>query len=154
MAYAGYRDIGTKPYRTGVYSERVNSSKWESIVGKSGMGIKPAYRNGGYLTISGVSKILQSIYIILSTPKGTRFFNPEFGTRIYQCLFEPNDFILKDLLKTYVVEDLQQQEPRCVFDAEVKLERGSNKAEIKIKFAVKGTEDVYEYKYYVNRGDK
>lgn len=67
---------------------------------------------GGVVTNTGGSRINQSIYQILSTVPGERFFMPDFGSRLHELLFEQNDFILEDMIKLYVKEDLQKWEPR------------------------------------------
>lgn len=47
----------------------------------------------------GVSKINDSIHIILSTRPGERVNRPTFGSRLPELVFEPNDDILLPLLK-------------------------------------------------------
>jgi len=44
----------------------------------------------------GFGKINSDIYLSLSTPLGTRFMNPNFGSELYKLLFEPYDQILID----------------------------------------------------------
>ena len=57
-------------------------------------------------------RIRDSIHLILATIPGERPFNPEFGSRLYQLVFEPNDEILKRLLIHYTVEALRRWERR------------------------------------------
>ena len=57
-------------------------------------------------------RIKDSIHVILGTVPGERPFNPEFGSRLYQLVFEPNDEILKRLLVHYTVEALERWEKR------------------------------------------
>ena len=65
---------------------------------------------GSSISNSGLERINQSINHILSTRIGTRFFLPEFGSKLYTLIFEPNDFILYDLIKRYVKEALEKWE--------------------------------------------
>lgn len=63
-------------------------------------------------TNTGIDRIYQSISAILKTTPGERFFLPEFGSDIHKLLFEPNDYILEDLLKLYIKDALGKWEPR------------------------------------------
>lgn len=68
-------------------------------------------------TTNGVEKINQSIHLILTTRPGDRIMLPEFGSRLPDCVFEPNDQILKDLLYIYTVGALQRWEKRISISA-------------------------------------
>ena len=54
----------------------------------------------------GMAKINSDIYMSLSTPLGTRFMNPEFGSNLYSLLFEPYDKILMSAIKVTTIEAL------------------------------------------------
>lgn len=51
-----------------------------------------------------VDDIRSSLYFFISTKKGERWYDPEFGTKLYEFLFEKNDQItaseIQDSLKT------------------------------------------------------
>lgn len=68
--------------------------------------------SGGTNSVGGLELINQSIYIILTTPIGSRFFLPEFGSNLHKLVFEQNDFILHDLLNIYIRDALTKWEPR------------------------------------------
>lgn len=57
-------------------------------------------------------RIHDSIHLILATGIGERMFNPEFGSRLPELVFEPNDEILKRLLRIYTAEALARWERR------------------------------------------
>lgn len=67
---------------------------------------------GGVETSNAGERIRDSIHIILSTGIGERLHNPEFGSRLPQLVFEPNDEILKNLLRIYTAEALRRWEKR------------------------------------------
>ena len=48
------------------------------------------------LTSEGHDVIHQSLRLILSTRKGERVNNNEFGTELHKLVFEPNDILLRD----------------------------------------------------------
>ena len=63
----------------------------------------------GHLDVAmavGFASINSSIYMSLSTPIGTRFMNPEFGSNLYSLLFEPYDKILMNAIKVTTIEAL------------------------------------------------
>lgn len=63
---------------------------------------------------SGESKINESIRSILSTRIGERLFLPEYGSRLWETIFEPNDLICRDLIVLYIKEALANWEKRIV----------------------------------------
>lgn len=69
-------------------------------------------QNGRGLLVNDTTLIEQSIAIILGTPKGTRFLLPEFGSRMTEIIFEPNDEVLHDLLTLFITEALEEWEKR------------------------------------------
>lgn len=58
------------------------------------------------------SDIEQAMRIILLTPRGQRLMRPEFGCRIHELIFHPNDATTAGLASYYVEEALGMWEPR------------------------------------------
>lgn len=56
--------------------------------------------------------IEQAIFIILATPLGQRILRPEFGCRLQELVFAPNDATTAGLAISYVEDALAQWEPR------------------------------------------
>jgi phage baseplate assembly protein W len=56
--------------------------------------------------------IEEAIIMILLTPKGQRLMRPEFGCRIHDLVFAPNDATTEGLAIYYVEEALAMWEPR------------------------------------------
>jgi phage baseplate assembly protein W len=54
----------------------------------------------------GFAKVNSDIFMSLSTPLGTRFMNPEFGSNLFTLLFEPYDNILIDAIKINTIQAL------------------------------------------------
>ena len=67
---------------------------------------------GRIVSSNAGERIKDSIHLILSTRPGERMFNPEFGSRLPDLVFEPNDDILKQLLRIYTVDALRRWEKR------------------------------------------
>ena len=64
----------------------------------------------------GIAKINQSLYDIFSTRKGERVLQPEYGSQLHRLLFEMADDVLEDMIKIYVLEAIEQWEPRIEVD--------------------------------------
>ena len=58
--------------------------------------------------------INESIRQILGTTPGERVMLPEFGSRLNELLFEPNDAILKALARVYVVDAIRRWDKRII----------------------------------------
>jgi len=67
---------------------------------------------GRIKTVFGRELIPQSIENILQTPLGSRYFLPEYGSKLHKLLFEPNDIIFKNLSILYIKEPLAIWEKR------------------------------------------
>ncbi|MHB9039008.1 MAG: GPW/gp25 family protein [Armatimonadota bacterium] len=65
-------------------------------------------------TSSDHAHIHESIRQILGTKKGERFMRPDFGTRLHELVFEPNDQLLYGLIRHEVMEALDAWEPRII----------------------------------------
>jgi phage baseplate assembly protein W len=77
-----------------------------------------ARRSGGAqvstVTSMDHSHIHESILQILGTRPGERFMNPEFGSHVKDLVFEPNDNVLKGLLRHYIIDAIERWEKRVV----------------------------------------
>jgi phage baseplate assembly protein W len=67
---------------------------------------------GGILLSSGLTNIQQSIMIILGTQGGERVMRPTFGCNLKSLVFAPNNQQTAALARQYVLDGLQQWEPR------------------------------------------
>lgn len=101
---------------------------------------------------TGGERIDQAIKHILGTPVGLRYFVPEFGSRIHELIFEPNDYILRDMLILYVNEALTRWEPRIkVLEVNPVVIKYQNEVPINIMYNLVNTNSVYNYVYPFNR---
>jgi hypothetical protein len=87
--------------------------------------------------------IEEAIRIILLTPPGQRPMRPEFGCRIHDLIFAPNDATAAGLAAYYVEDALAMWEPR------IRVERvdvqpdpdADNRMLITVEYTVKATYD-------------
>lgn len=75
-----------------------------------------AKRSGGAqistVTSMDHAHIHESILQILGTRPGERFMNPEFGSHLKDLVFEPNDRVLRGLLRHYIIDAIERWEKR------------------------------------------
>lgn len=66
--------------------------------------------NGKYFKMNTTSldDIRSSLYFFVTTKKGERWYDPEFGTRLYEFLFEKNDEITALEIKKSLKEDIEK----------------------------------------------
>lgn len=67
---------------------------------------------GTMALVSDNDEIEQSIRIILSTAPGQRVMRPDFGCRIHELVFAPNNATTAGMAERYVTEALGRWEPR------------------------------------------
>lgn len=57
----------------------------------------------------------QAMTVLLDTPIGANFVNPDWGSEVRTLIFEPNDVIVEELLFLFIAEALDTWEPRVRF---------------------------------------
>lgn len=87
--------------------------------------------------------IEQAIRMILLTPKGQRMMRPEFGCRIHDLTFAPNDASTAGLASYYVEEALAMWEPRIrLIDVSADADAvAPERLNITILYEIKATHD-------------
>lgn len=55
-----------------------------------------------------VDDIRSSLYFFISTKKGERWYDPDFGTRLYEFLFEKNDEVTALEIKESLKNDIEK----------------------------------------------
>lgn len=66
--------------------------------------------NGKYLEMNTTTQndIRSSLYFFLTAKKGERWYDPDFGTRLQEFLFEKNDNIVEDDIKNSLKNDVEK----------------------------------------------
>lgn len=70
-------------------------------------------RKGDYLELTEFEsqQIKSDLIHLLLTRKGSRYFLPEFGTRLYEFIFEPFDGLTFDAIESDIRDSVQQFMP-------------------------------------------
>jgi uncharacterized protein len=95
---------------------------------------------GGLSSSSLEENVRESIFIILGTAPGERVQRPQFGCRIHDLMFDPNNVITAARSEYYCEEALLKYEPRLE-DVTVKAEPNANepnRLDIKITYKIIG----------------
>ena len=78
----------------------------------SGLGIPLRVRGSRWDVSKTEIKITESIFIILTTPLGSRLFRPDFGSMLPHMIFNPIDANFRREIKVYSKNALEKWEPR------------------------------------------
>lgn len=115
-----------------------------------GIGLEPMFKGTKLNIITDVARLEQSMKEILDTNIGSRFMLPQFGSRLYALVGEPNDFILAELAAEYTKDALDLWEPR-VNVVNVTAEAYDKFVNISIQYENRLTGMVGNYTYSLNR---
>ena len=75
-------------------------------------------RRGDYLELTELEaqQIKSDLIHLLLTRKGSRYFLPAFGTRLYEFLFEPFDGLTFDAIQSDIRDSVQQFMPNLLLN--------------------------------------
>ena len=98
---------------------------------------------GGITLATGERDIEQAIGIILETVPGERVMRPEFGCRVHELIFAPNNASTHGLIIHYVEQALERWEPRIqVREIEVNTDPNTGATLlVEIKYIIKDSHD-------------
>jgi len=107
---------------------------------------------GTCVITSGTRTIIDSVIDILGTAKGETFLNEDYGSRLEETLFLPNDVATFSLIKQMVIEALRTWEKRIRIDS-LDVSKSTDddvKCNINIQFTVISTnlQESFIYPFY------
>jgi len=83
--------------------------------------------------------IERSIFNLILTKPGERFFNPNIGCRVSSLLFESLDFITAGLIRSEIEYTINAFEPRVALkEVEVYINENNNSFEVIIPYTIIG----------------
>jgi phage baseplate assembly protein W len=122
-----------------------------------GRGISFPFRvdaTGGIAVSAGVTKVEQSILMILGTQFGERVMRPTFGCNLKSLVFAPNNQATANLARFYVQDGLTRWEPRIdVLDVVAENDNVNGILVISIHYRLKASQDVRSmvYPFYLEQ---
>lgn len=113
---------------------------------------------GGISASAHEENVRESIFIILGTAPGERIKRPEFGCRIHDLMFAPNNYVTAALCEHYCEEALLKFEPR-IKNVKVTAEPSApepNRLDIRISYTVddSNNERNLVYPFYLRQPDE
>jgi phage baseplate assembly protein W len=60
------------------------------------------------MNTTSIEDIRSSLYFFVTTKKGERWYDPDFGTKLYEFLFEKNDQIVASEIKASLKKDIEK----------------------------------------------
>jgi len=106
--------------------------------------------NGRAVISEGVEVIKRSIETIIGWPHGTRWFLNEFGSKLEDVLEEPNDLVLKALVKSELIQVITRWEKRII-PLDIKfLDATDTSVNIFVAYQIRNTqvEDSFVFPFY------
>lgn len=99
---------------------------------------------------TGVELIRSSLKIILKWPYATRFFLGEFGARLEELLEEPNDTIIKSLVRHFVIDSISKFETRIELLEVSIINPTATSLSIKLRYKILSSqsEDTFIFPFY------
>ena len=99
--------------------------------------------NGGVSSSALEENVRQSIFIILGTAPGERLRRPDFGCRIHDLMFAPNNDMTAALAEVYCKEAIYKYEPRIDHIMVRALGNADqpNRLDVRIEYIIAGKND-------------
>ena len=122
-----------------------------------GWSFPPAFTRGenGVTMVDDEEDIRQSLIILLSTTRGERIMQPDYGANMEELLFEPLTVSLAKRISTHIEKAILFYEPRIkTNDISFRLDKESGLVEITIEYTIIATNNRRNivYPYYLNEG--
>ncbi len=97
--------------------------------------------NKDLLALKNENAIARSIKNIVFTEPGEKFFNPDFGSKLYSVLFENIDDISAIKIKDQIKQSIRNFEPRVdLIEVEVFPDFDNNGFDVKIIYRIIGVD--------------
>ena len=95
--------------------------------------------NNDLIGLKNSSAIARSIRNIVFTQPGEKFFNPEFGSRVSESLFENVDEVSAIAIRDEIRSSIINYEPRVkLFDVRVNPNPDANEMNVTVKYEIVG----------------
>jgi len=107
---------------------------------------------GNYFRSSGSFDVIwSSILMILMTPRGLRLYDPKFGSRLHELVFEPNDEILSQMADYFIRDAVQSSGEDRVIIRTIKVDAREDEMAIALVFDHVG--ETYEGNLVLRRNE-
>lgn len=105
---------------------------------------------GGIKSLINADAVKQSIRNILNTRQGERFFRPDFGSGVFEQVFELMDADLSDFLSVQVKKAIESYDSRVeVLSVKFEMRHDQRLVDLLLYFTIKGFDQAFEYRQTV-----
>lgn len=110
------------------------------------IGFPKIFKGNSTIIETGIKASKVCVYLLLNSEKGELFGDPNFGIRIKRYTFEQNNYILRDILRDEIFEQLLIFCPQLYMEKpDIEIKQTGNKlvAEIKALNRIDYTTSIY-----------
>lgn len=103
--------------------------------------------NGKYFKMNTLTNedVKSSLYFFITSRKGERWYDPDFGTRLEEFLFEPNDQLTEDEITISLKTDIAKYFKNVtILDIQYIKSDNDRQLDIFIYFTFQGNFNIYE----------
>ena len=92
------------------------------------LGFPKIFKGNSTIVEEGIKASKVCVYLLLNTEKGELFGDPDFGIRIKRYTFEQNNYILRDVLRDEIFEQLLIFCPQLYLEkTDINIKQSGNK---------------------------
>jgi phage baseplate assembly protein W len=142
--------ITTKEYDRYSASSTLKSKSFKDI--SMSLGIN--YSTKDAISLKNENAIKSSVKNLVLTGLGTKLFQPQVGSKVYNLLFEPLDPILVTEIKDEIINTVNNFEPRInVTDVVVTGYEDSNSLDVEMTYTIVGQPIVQTIDFILKRAE-
>lgn len=101
------------------------------------------------LTVTDSQQIKSDLMHLILTRKGTRYYNPEFGTNLLKSIFEPNDGLTQSQISDEIKSVVKKYLPKLQINDVIITPSETNEHLVTVKIDYTITDDVFEQTDFV-----
>ena len=101
------------------------------------------------LTVTDSQQIKSDLMHLILTRKGTRYYNPEFGTNLLKFIFEPNDGLTQSQISDEIQSVVKKYLPKLQINNVIITPSETNEHLVTVKIDYTITDDVFEQTDFV-----
>lgn len=110
--------------------------------------------SGKVSVISEIESINNCIGLLLRSSRGELVGDPMFGTNLMKMMYEPNDYILQDSVRSEIVTAINKYENRVyVTESDIDVSSDDNVVDVSISYYVKKTGEIGVFQFSLLRED-
>ncbi|MDC3266477.1 GPW/gp25 family protein [bacterium] len=108
--------------------------------------------NEDVVRVVNIDAIKRSVKNLVLTDKYERLLDPDIGGNVRRTLFEPMTPLTEGVLQDYIIEVIENYEPRCLLESvDVQANYDTNSYSVTIRFRANASENVQTLDFLLER---